>query len=116
MSKTPSPLEYCARFAKRWKMTHKKRDIGQEILRGLREIQRGEAGRVINVPDDAHHGPAAEHAEHVHDAGHEWEAGVKLMVHELQCDVLLILVGKIADRAEESQKKEQAQKAHERTP
>jgi putative transcriptional regulator len=26
------------------------RDIGTEILRGLREIKRGEYGRVINVP------------------------------------------------------------------
>lgn len=26
------------------------RDIGQEILAGLRELKRGEAGRVINVP------------------------------------------------------------------
>lgn len=32
-------------------MARKKRDIGAEILRGLREIKRGEYGRVINVPD-----------------------------------------------------------------
>jgi putative transcriptional regulator len=30
-----------------------KRDIGQEILHGLRELKRGEVGRVINVPDVA---------------------------------------------------------------
>ena len=27
-----------------------RRDIGREILAGLRELKRGEAGRVINVP------------------------------------------------------------------
>ncbi|HEV2945956.1 MAG TPA: helix-turn-helix domain-containing protein [Gemmataceae bacterium] len=32
-------------------MNSKKRDIGAEILKGLREIKRGEFGRVINVPD-----------------------------------------------------------------
>ena len=30
-----------------------KRDIGKEILDGLRELKRGEVGRVINVPDVA---------------------------------------------------------------
>ena len=34
-------------------MSRKSRDIGAEILRGLREIKRGEYGRVINVPDIA---------------------------------------------------------------
>lgn len=34
-------------------MTRKMRDIGAEILAGLREIKRGEVGRVINVPDVA---------------------------------------------------------------
>jgi putative transcriptional regulator len=29
------------------------RNIGAEILKGLREIKRGEIGRVINVPDVA---------------------------------------------------------------
>lgn len=29
------------------------REIGQEILEGLKEIKRGEHGRVINVPDIA---------------------------------------------------------------
>jgi putative transcriptional regulator len=32
-------------------MTNAKRDIGAEILEGLRELKRGEYGRVINVPD-----------------------------------------------------------------
>lgn len=31
-------------------MAKSKRDIGLEILEGLREIKRGEHGRVINVP------------------------------------------------------------------
>lgn len=34
-------------------MTKAKRNIGQEILEGLREIKRGEHGRVTNVPDVA---------------------------------------------------------------
>jgi putative transcriptional regulator len=34
-------------------MTRRSRDIGAEILQGLREIKRGEYGRVINVPDIA---------------------------------------------------------------
>jgi len=34
-------------------MTRKSRDIGAEILQGLRELKRGEYGRVINVPDIA---------------------------------------------------------------
>ena len=29
------------------------RDIGAEILQGLRQLKRGEVGRVINVPDVA---------------------------------------------------------------
>jgi len=32
-------------------MTKRKRNIGLEILEGLREIKRGQHGRVINVPD-----------------------------------------------------------------
>lgn len=32
-------------------MARSKRNIGQEVLDGLREIKRGEYGRVINVPD-----------------------------------------------------------------
>jgi putative transcriptional regulator len=31
----------------------KARNIGQEILDGLRELKRGESGRVINIPDVA---------------------------------------------------------------
>jgi putative transcriptional regulator len=34
-------------------MPKKARDIGAEILQGLREIRRGEVGRVVNVPDVA---------------------------------------------------------------
>jgi putative transcriptional regulator len=34
-------------------MTNAKRSIGREILDGLREIKRGEVGRVVNVPDVA---------------------------------------------------------------
>jgi len=34
-------------------MSKKTRDVGAEILRGLREIKRGDIGRVINVPDVA---------------------------------------------------------------
>jgi putative transcriptional regulator len=34
-------------------MARKKRDIGKEILDGLRQIKRGEHARVINVPDIA---------------------------------------------------------------
>ncbi len=32
-------------------MAKTKRNVGREILDGLREIKRGEYGRVINVPD-----------------------------------------------------------------
>ena len=34
-------------------MAKKTRDIGSEILQGLRELKRGEVGRVIIVPDVA---------------------------------------------------------------
>ncbi len=34
-------------------MPKAKRDIGREILDGLRELKRGEIGRVVNVPDVA---------------------------------------------------------------
>jgi putative transcriptional regulator len=34
-------------------MTKARRNIGKEILDGLRELKRGEHGRVINVPDIA---------------------------------------------------------------
>src|SRR5207253_630537 len=41
------------RFATRWTMAKKTRNVGAEILQGLREIKRGEFGRVINVSDIA---------------------------------------------------------------
>jgi putative transcriptional regulator len=34
-------------------MAKKTRDVGAEILQGLRETKRGDYGRVINVPDVA---------------------------------------------------------------
>ncbi len=34
-------------------MTKQKRDIGQEILEGLRELNSGKHGRIINIPDVA---------------------------------------------------------------
>jgi putative transcriptional regulator len=34
-------------------MAKKTRSVGKEILQGIREIKRGEYGRVINVPDVA---------------------------------------------------------------
>ncbi len=34
-------------------MDKKKRKIGEEILQGLRELKRGDYGRVINVPNVA---------------------------------------------------------------
>lgn len=34
-------------------MARKSRNIGEEILQGIRELKRGEYGRVINVPDVA---------------------------------------------------------------
>ena len=34
-------------------MAKKPRDIGAEILKGLRQIKRGKVGRVTNVPDVA---------------------------------------------------------------
>jgi len=32
-------------------MAKSKRNVGREILEGLRELKRGEVGRVINLPD-----------------------------------------------------------------
>jgi putative transcriptional regulator len=32
-------------------MTKAKRNVGREILEGLRELKRGEYGRIVNVPD-----------------------------------------------------------------
>lgn len=34
-------------------MTEKHRDIGREILEGLRELKREEHGRIVNLPDVA---------------------------------------------------------------
>lgn len=34
-------------------MASRKRNVGREILEGLRELKRGEVGRVVNVPDVA---------------------------------------------------------------
>lgn len=34
-------------------MTKRKRNIGMEILKGIREIKRGEHGRVTNIPSVA---------------------------------------------------------------
>src|SRR5438132_6355923 len=53
MSKKTFPRMCCGRFAGRWRMLKKTRDVGAEILQGLQEIKRGEYGRVINVPDVA---------------------------------------------------------------
>jgi putative transcriptional regulator len=50
---TASPHTFCGESARKWTMRKAKRDIGQEILDGLRELKRGETGRVINVPEVA---------------------------------------------------------------
>ena len=34
-------------------MASRRRDIGAEILAGLRELKRGDVGRVVNIPDVA---------------------------------------------------------------
>jgi len=38
------------RFGRRLRMAKRKRDIGREILEGLREIKSGRHGRVVNLP------------------------------------------------------------------
>jgi putative transcriptional regulator len=43
------PCNLCIQFARRLKVS-KNRDIGREILQGLRELKRGETGRVVNLP------------------------------------------------------------------
>jgi len=43
----------CAEFGKKWTMPRQNRNVGQEILDGLREFRRGEIGRVVNVLDVA---------------------------------------------------------------
>jgi putative transcriptional regulator len=40
-------------FGRRLKMAKAKRDIGREILQGLREIKRGQNGRIVNLPSVA---------------------------------------------------------------
>lgn len=35
-------------------MAKTKRDIGAEILEGIRQLKKGQAGRIINVPSVAH--------------------------------------------------------------
>jgi putative transcriptional regulator len=52
-SPTRSLLTYSGRSGRKWTMAKTKRNVGREILDGLREIKRGEYGRVINVPDVA---------------------------------------------------------------
>ena len=42
---------YLDEFARRWKMRKRERNVGAEILQGLREIKRGDYARVINVPN-----------------------------------------------------------------
>ncbi|MBE0616054.1 MAG: helix-turn-helix domain-containing protein [Burkholderiales bacterium] len=42
----------CAR-SRRKLMARTKRNIGMEILEGIREIKRGEHGRIVNVPSVA---------------------------------------------------------------
>jgi putative transcriptional regulator len=44
---------FFGRFERRLKMAKSKRNIGLEILEGLREIKRGEYGRVITIPNVA---------------------------------------------------------------
>jgi putative transcriptional regulator len=44
---------FCDRFEGKWKMARAKRNIGREILEGLREIKRGEQRRVTTLPEVA---------------------------------------------------------------
>ena len=44
---------FYGRFERRLKMAKSKRNIGREILEGLREIKHGQYGRVINIPEVA---------------------------------------------------------------
>src|SRR5256885_1418007 len=41
------------RSRRKWRMSKAKRNIGREILEGLRQLKRGEYGRVINIPEVA---------------------------------------------------------------
>src|SRR3984893_6125117 len=47
------PHMFCSRSVRKLKMAKSKRNIGREILEGIRELKRGDYGRVINVPDVA---------------------------------------------------------------
>src|SRR5579859_241299 len=51
MLRRTSPRTCFGRSLRKWKMSKAKRNIGREILEGLRELKRGEYGRVINIPD-----------------------------------------------------------------
>lgn len=44
---------FCARSVRKSIVRKATRDIGQEILDGLRELKRGDSGRVVNVPEVA---------------------------------------------------------------
>src|SRR5947199_9402057 len=51
MWRTRSPAIFSARFVRRWKMSKKRsRDIGSEIMEGIRQLKRGKIGRVVSVP------------------------------------------------------------------
>jgi putative transcriptional regulator len=44
---------YFDRFGRRLRVAKAKRNIGREILQGLREIKRGQHGRVVSLPSVA---------------------------------------------------------------
>jgi putative transcriptional regulator len=44
---------FFGRFERRLRLASDKRDIGREILEGIREIKRGDHGRVTNAPSVA---------------------------------------------------------------
>ncbi len=50
MSQSTSPPTFSGGFGRKSKMTKDTRNIGREILEGLREIKRGDYGRVITIP------------------------------------------------------------------
>ena len=50
MSRRTSPPMFSTRFGRRSKITKDTRNIGREIIEGLREIKRGDYGRVITIP------------------------------------------------------------------
>src|ERR1700683_2289720 len=49
LRRTSLPASF-GRSRRKLMMAKQKRNVGREILTGLREIKRGETGRVINVP------------------------------------------------------------------